>query len=277
MQHSLTVVHELHKRWKEILKSATGKESEEYEWTKSELLSGLRSIEWDLQDLEETIRIVLSNRAKFGLGDDELESRQHFVESTHKSISMIRAEISSAEPAEAAASKGAKKAAKKAGTERESLLASDSAAAGSSIAITVRARARPSTSVGACLTRPHPARSARATAAQVDKEAAADNSRFINDESQKQQTILAEQDSQLDVISSTVGRLKEIGQDINSELKVQDRLIDDISEQTDSAAGQMRNSMRALTKLAKDSDNSKLCVIFVLTLILIGLCYAIFS
>lgn len=277
MQHSLTVVHELHKRWKEILKSATGKESEEYEWTKSELLSGLRSIEWDLQDLEETIRIVLSNRAKFGLGDDELESRQHFVESTHKSISMIRAEISSAEPAEAAASKGAKKAAKKAGTERESLLASDSAAAGSSIAITVRARARPSPSVGACLTRPHPARSARATAAQVDKEAAADNSRFINDESQKQQTILAEQDSQLDVISSTVGRLKEIGQDINSELKVQDRLIDDISEQTDSAAGQMRNSMRALTKLAKDSDNSKLCVIFVLTLILIGLCYAIFS
>lgn len=88
---------------------------------------------------------------------------------------------------------------------------------------------------------------------------------------------MAEQDSQLDVISSTVGRLKEIGHEINSELKVQDKLIDDISEQTDSAAGQMRNSMKALTKLAKDSDNGKLCVIFVLTLILIGLCWAIFG
>lgn len=113
--------------------------------------------------------------------------------------------------------------------------------------------------------------------AQIDKEAAADNSRFINDETQKQQMMFAEQDSQLDVISSTVGRLKEIGHEINSELKVQDKLIDDISEQTDSAAGQMRNSMKALTKLAKDSDNGKLCVIFVLTLILIGLCWAIFG
>ncbi|KAG8469716.1 hypothetical protein KFE25_006171 [Diacronema lutheri] len=249
VQHSLTVVHELHKRWKEILKSATGKESEEYEWTKSELLSGLRSIEWDLQDLEETIRIVESNRAKFGLSDDEVDSRKHFVESTHKSISMIRAEVASTEPAESAASKTSsvtKKAAKKAGTERESLLSADSAS-GSRVAIT------------------------------IDKEAAADNKRFIGDETQKQAMIMAEQDTQLDSISSTVSRIKDISLEINSELKVQDKLIDDIGEQTDSAAGQMRNSMKALTKLAKDSDNGKLCVIFVLTLILVGLCYAIFS
>jgi len=114
-------------------------------------------------------------------------------------------------------------------------------------------------------------------AAQIDKEAAADNKRFIGDETQKQAMIMAEQDTQLDSISSTVSRIKDISLEINSELKVQDKLIDDIGEQTDSAAGQMRNSMKALTKLAKDSDNGKLCVIFVLTLILVGLCYAIFS
>ncbi|KAJ1629289.1 syntaxin 6, N-terminal-domain-containing protein [Pavlovales sp. CCMP2436] len=251
VQHSLTVVHELHKRWKEILKSATGKESEEYEWTTSELLSGLRSIEWDLQDLEETIRIVQGNRVKFGLTDEEVESRKHFVESTHESIASMRAEVSSTEPVEPAASKagaGTKKAAKKAGTERESLLASDSAAAGaSSVGIT------------------------------IDKAAHTDNSRLINDERQKQQQVMREQDTQLDAISTSVSRLKHIGVEINSELKVQDKLLEEIGEQTDSATAQMRNSMKALVKLAKDSDNGKLCVMFVLTLILIGLCYAIFS
>jgi methyl-accepting chemotaxis protein len=90
-------------------------------------------------------------------------------------------------------------------------------------------------------------------------------------------TIMKDQDSQLDTISSAVVRLKDIGHEINSELKVQDKLLDEIDDQTQSASGQMRNAMKALNKLANDSDNGKLMVIALLSVILIGLCYAIFS
>ena len=88
---------------------------------------------------------------------------------------------------------------------------------------------------------------------------------------------MKDQDSQLDTISTAVGRLKDIGHEINSELKVQDKLLDEIDDQTQSASSQMRNAMKALNKLANDSDNGKLMVIALLSVILIGLCYAIFS
>jgi len=90
-------------------------------------------------------------------------------------------------------------------------------------------------------------------------------------------TMMKDQDSQLDTISTAVGRLKDIGHEINSELKVQDKLLDEIDDQTQSASSQMRNAMKALNKLANDSDNGKLMVIALLSVILIGLCYAIFS
>jgi hypothetical protein len=39
----------------------------------AELLSGLRSIEWDLQDLEDTVSIVVGNLAKFGLEESDVQ------------------------------------------------------------------------------------------------------------------------------------------------------------------------------------------------------------
>lgn len=111
----------------------------------------------------------------------------------------------------------------------------------------------------------------------MDSAAHADNSRFISDEAQKQQLVMKEQDAQLDVISSSVTRLKDMGHEINAELKVQDKLLDEIDEKTESTRTQMGAAMKGLTKLAKDSDKGKMCLILVLSLILIGLCYAIFS
>ena len=71
VEHSVTVVTQLHGKWKELLKSKA--KGDEQEWTTSELLSGLRSIEWDLQDLEDTVSIVEGNRQKFQLQDSDVE------------------------------------------------------------------------------------------------------------------------------------------------------------------------------------------------------------
>lgn len=48
----------LYQRWCELLDNMAGYSKEEYDWTTNELRNSLRSIEWDVEDLEETISIL---------------------------------------------------------------------------------------------------------------------------------------------------------------------------------------------------------------------------
>ena len=97
VEHSLLVVNQLHAQWKELQNSS--QKSDEFEWTSSELLSGLRSIEWDLQDLEDTVSIVESSRAKFQLDDGELQARKAFIYTTRQAINSMRDQVQGAQSA----------------------------------------------------------------------------------------------------------------------------------------------------------------------------------
>ena len=48
----------------------------------AEVRVNLKSIHWDVQDLEETIEIASKNPAKFGLTDRDIEVRRQFVYET---------------------------------------------------------------------------------------------------------------------------------------------------------------------------------------------------
>ena len=73
-------------------------------WTTSELLSGLRSIEWDLQDLEDTVSIVKGNRVKFQLDDADVQARTPPARPPARSVGPRPTEQpSAAEPATATA------------------------------------------------------------------------------------------------------------------------------------------------------------------------------
>mmetsp|Transcript_44375 Transcript_44375/g.116595 ORF Transcript_44375/g.116595 Transcript_44375/m.116595 type:complete len:269 (+) Transcript_44375:106-912(+) len=87
VENSVAVVVELHQKW-----LALGK-GDEFDWTSSELLSGLRSIEWDLQDLEDTVSIVEGNRVKFQLEESDILERKQFIDVTRKQIVAIRDEV----------------------------------------------------------------------------------------------------------------------------------------------------------------------------------------
>jgi len=73
VEHSVTVVNQLYAKWQDLLSSARA--TDEFEWTSSELLSGLRSIDWDLNDLQDTVSIVEGSRHKFQLDDSEVQAR----------------------------------------------------------------------------------------------------------------------------------------------------------------------------------------------------------
>jgi len=100
VEHSVEVVVNLHKKWLDLAASAS--HGDEFEWTSSELLSGLRSIEWDLQDLEDTVSIVESNRQKFQLDEAELLARKDFIESTRQQVTHMREEVQSGTSGEGA-------------------------------------------------------------------------------------------------------------------------------------------------------------------------------
>lgn len=60
MFKALNKTRGLYLRWQEITKAPTIPNSPEAEWTSTELRNALRSIEWDLEDLEDTINILLN-------------------------------------------------------------------------------------------------------------------------------------------------------------------------------------------------------------------------
>ncbi|XP_066128101.1 syntaxin-10 isoform X2 [Saccopteryx bilineata] len=79
VQKAVNTALGLYQRWCELLQEGAAVGREELDWTTNELRNGLRSIEWDLEDLEETIGIVEANPGKFKLPAGDLQERKVFV------------------------------------------------------------------------------------------------------------------------------------------------------------------------------------------------------
>lgn len=60
VQKAVNTAQGLFQRWTELLQGPSAATREEIDWTTNELRNNLRSIEWDLEDLDETINILFS-------------------------------------------------------------------------------------------------------------------------------------------------------------------------------------------------------------------------
>ena len=63
VQKAVQTAKGLYQRWCELLEDSMHCSKEEYDWTMNELRNSLRSIEWDLEDLEETISILFQTES----------------------------------------------------------------------------------------------------------------------------------------------------------------------------------------------------------------------
>ena len=88
-------VKELYEKWNSLLNNPAMVGREEYNLTTSELKNSIRSIEWDLEDLEETIQIVEGNQRKFNLNPIEIGNRKEFVKQTKGSLNEIKVLVNS--------------------------------------------------------------------------------------------------------------------------------------------------------------------------------------
>ncbi|EPQ52214.1 hypothetical protein GLOTRDRAFT_80431 [Gloeophyllum trabeum ATCC 11539] len=82
------------------IRSTASQGSEELEWARNELKATLAALEADLEDLEESVKIVERTGARmFGIEESELMERRQYVDRVRREIEGMRAELASSQPA----------------------------------------------------------------------------------------------------------------------------------------------------------------------------------
>jgi chromosome segregation ATPase len=237
VQQSVSGVTTLYDRWQELLKATNTAQNDEFKWTTTQIKNGIKSIEWDLQDLEETIGIVEGNRQRFKLDASEVESRKGFITETKATIKKMKDDLNNA------ATKG-----KMENDARSTLMNT---------------------------TRKSPSDNGKFDG--LHKAIIEDNDQYINNSRQQIQQTMDAQDEDLEAISRATGNLKEIGITINDELKLQGHMLEEMDTEVDKTNSRLNNTLKRLNKLIDStSDRVQWCMVIVLTLILIGLIVIVF-
>ncbi|KAF5898542.1 syntaxin-6-like isoform X1 [Clarias magur] len=238
VQKAVNTAQGLYQRWTELLQDPGSASKEEIDWTTNELRNSLRSIEWDLEDLDETINILaiiymLSNPRKFNLDSMELNKRKAFITNTRQTVKEMKDQMASP----MAMSMSDKK-------NRQTLMG-DGGSRGP-------------------IWQPGGDKYMR-----LDRELQSANSQFIDEQQTQQQLISEQQDEQLELVSGTIGVLKNMSERIGQELDEQAVMLDDFSHEMDNTQSRLDNVMKKLAKVSHmTSDRRQWCAIGILLAIL---------
>uniref|UniRef100_A0A6I8PRY8 Syntaxin 10 n=1 Tax=Xenopus tropicalis TaxID=8364 RepID=A0A6I8PRY8_XENTR len=237
VQKALNTSRGLYQRWCELLQESQVTSAEEFDWTTNELRNSLRSIEWDLEDLEETISILIGQTQCQSLsGNPEiLSERRSFVEQTRNSVKEMRDHISS--PRSLAFSER---------KNREVLLGAGQ--------------------------QPINDRFSR-----LDEEIISGNSRYVEEQQAQQQLIIDGQDAELEMVSGSIRVLKDMSSRIGDELEEQTVMLDDFTHEMDNTRTRVDSVFKRMAKVSHiSSDRRQWCVIITLLLALIIILILIF-
>lgn len=98
-----------------------------------------------------------------------------------------------------------------------------------------------------------------------------ENTHFIQDQQAQAQMIIKEQDEGLEELSMGVDRLNDMAININDEIKVQNRLLNDLETDLDDTTERMNVVMGKLGKLLKTKDTCQIMTVVILVLVLLVL------
>ncbi|XP_077441155.1 syntaxin-6 isoform X2 [Vanacampus margaritifer] len=228
VQKAVSGAQNLHQRWSLLLHEGPAASKEELDWTTNELRNSLRSIEWDLEDLDETISIVESNPKKFNLDGAELAKRKTFISSTRHTVKQMKEHMSSG--------------------------------GGAAVAFVDSSNKQAPMSDGAARDKYHP----------PERRLRAANSDFMEEQQLQQQLMAEQQDEQLELVSGTIGVLKNMSERIGLELDEQAVMLDDFGHEMDNTHSRLDNVMKKLAKVSHmTSDRRQWCAIGVLLAVLL--------
>uniref|UniRef100_T1JJK6 t-SNARE coiled-coil homology domain-containing protein n=1 Tax=Strigamia maritima TaxID=126957 RepID=T1JJK6_STRMM len=235
----------LYERWCECREEPGLVSKEELEWITNELRNSLRSIEWDLEDLEETINIleifkheislkrfclcfagfilaymaitflyshstiVEKNPKKFKLDNGEIATRKGFIEQARQDIKVMKEKMNINKIRE-----------KK---MKQPLLNNSS-----------------------------PVRSGHYTRLKTEVESP--NKELIDGNQMQQQVLVKTQDEQLDLIHDSVGTLKTMSRQIGRELEEQAIMLDEFGHEIDNTESKLDTTMKKVAKVLHMSN-----------------------
>ncbi|CAD7078504.1 unnamed protein product [Hermetia illucens] len=245
----------LYLRWRELGDGSGA----EVEWTTTELRNSLRSIEWDLEDLEDTISIVEKNPSKFRIDNKELSSRRHFIEATRDEVRSMKEKMNLNRSRDRDI------------TAHQPLLdnpsetnnnLTNSAILGNTVNFSSMA-ARHS---GTKYSKLENALDSPGHYSTLDSP----SHKFIGENVSIQQRMLQGQDEQLDVISDSIGTLKTVSRQIGVELDEQAVMLDDFGNELETTESKLDTTMKKMAKvLHMNNDKRQWAAIVVLSIILL--------
>lgn len=217
----------LFEKWQEILDRSDFNENE-LEWTASEINRNLKSVDWDVQDLEESINAVANHPTKFSIDATELANRRRFVQDTKDTIQRIRTALSSPETAARIES-----------LKKKQLLNREKASSNKRT----------------------PSKVAYERFEEEERRRSTEN--FIENRYDQQQRVLAQQDQDLEQLGASVRTVREVATVINEELKNQNDLLSDVEEEMGKTHALIRMAQRHIDTIIKRSNDKFLVVIIV--------------
>jgi len=117
----------------------------------------------------------------------------------------------------------------------------------------------------------------RAAGEEQKARVARDNQDFLDNQSQDQTQIVRQQDNDLTLLSQSAQRLGETARTINTELRDQERMLQELDDDIDREAEKLNFVMKRMGRLMQTSDNKQLCLIIGLFLLAVGLVFLVIN
>ncbi|XP_067209569.1 syntaxin-6 isoform X2 [Linepithema humile] len=192
--------------------------TDELDWTTTELRKALRSIEWDLDDLEDTICIVEKNPTKFKIDNKELTVQRSFIEQAREEVKIMKDKLNLSRSRD------------RDSTARQPLLDNSPARM--------------------------PTNHGTTKYSKLENEMDSPNRQFLSDTLQQQNSMMRQQDEQLDMIGESVGTLKTVSRQINSELDEQAVMLDEFGNELETTDSKLDATMKKMAKVLHMSNGN---------------------
>ena len=228
---TLTSTRHLFSSYLRIRTLSTSATSPELQQSRADLKSNLQTLTADLADLLESVSAVESDPYRFGLDVAEVQRRRQFVKDVGDEVEGMRHELE--------------------GVTHDTHVAGNAAGAGGGGKNTGRL--------------PNPA------AFEDDlRSPTSDDDPYGEFEAQQQQTMMAEQDEQLDGVFQSVGVLRGQAVDMGRELEEQGQMLDDVDTLADRVGGKLTVGVKRVGEvIRRNEDSVSSCCIAVLIVVLI--------
>jgi len=233
---ALLKTRDLYERWRLGDEGVEIRSSEEQEWAATELRNSLRSIEWDLEDLDDTVQIVEKNPAKFRIDVNDLTARKNFIKQTKDEVELMKQRSS-------VQNKISNRFNSETPIDITSLSSPTSASGQSSNNLVPNVMRNQNTKYSRLATTGSPSRDSSKT------NSVSSTQELLQNQIRQQEHLVNHQDAQLSQMSQSVGTLRNMSSAIGSELDEQAVMLDEFGAEIEQAETKLDATMRKMAKV----------------------------